>query len=158
MARQHDAPFAIRHSRFDICAIIGGRRLPLQGCHRDWRLIAIDRRQRGIISAPELGMTGLHSANKGQREVIRQLVHSVLVRDMGSFNPERFKEWVKATDVNFRKAALTLKFRIHDRVVHFEIKELRTGRTAFRFSSSTHVAFGDRDVVMSVEEYGQRSY
>ena len=103
-------------------------------------------------------MMGLHSANKNQREVIRQLVHSVLVRDMGTFNPERFKDWIKATDANFRKAALTLKFRIHDRVVHFEIKELRTGRTAFRFSSSTHVAFNDSDVVMSVEEFAKRSY
>jgi hypothetical protein len=77
---------------------------------------------------------------------------------MGSFNAERFKDWIKATDTNFRKAALTLKFRIHDRVVHFEVKELRTGRTAFRFSSSTHVNFNDRDVVMSVEEYSQRGY
>src|SRR5918912_366513 len=103
-------------------------------------------------------MPGLHSATKGQREVIRQLVHSVLVRDMGSFNPERFKDWIKAMDVNFRKAALTLKFRIQDRVVHFEIKELRTGRTAFRFASSTHVNFDDGDVVMSVEEFAKRSF
>jgi len=100
-------------------------------------------------------MTGMHSATKGQREVIRQLVHSVLVRDMGTFNPQRFKEWIKAMDTNFRKAALTLKFKIHDRVVHFEIKELRSGRTAFRFSASTHVSFDDRDVVMSVEEYAK---
>jgi len=100
-------------------------------------------------------MTGMHSATKGQREVIRQLVHSVLVRDMGTFNPQRFKEWIKGMDTNFRKAALTLKFKIHDRVVHFEIKELRSGRTAFRFSASTHVSFDDRDVVMSVEEYAK---
>ena len=100
-------------------------------------------------------MTGMHSATKGQREVIRQLVHSVLVRDMGTFNPQRFKEWIKAMDTNFRKASLTLKFKIHDRVVHFEIKELRSGRTAFRFSASTHVNFDDREVVMSVEEYAK---
>ena len=100
-------------------------------------------------------MTGMHSVTKGQREVIRQLVHSVLVRDMGTFNPQRFKEWIKAMDTNFRKASLTLKFKIHDRIVHFEIKELRSGRTAFRFSASTHVNFGDRDVVMSVEEYAK---
>jgi hypothetical protein len=99
----------------------------------------------------------MHSATKGQREVIRQLVHSVLVRDMASFNPQRFKEWIKAMDTNFRKAALTLKFRIHDRIVHFEIKELRSGRTAFRFSASTHVTFDDRDVVMSVEEFAKHS-
>ncbi len=103
-------------------------------------------------------MIGMHSATKGQREVIRQLVHSVLVRDMGSFNPERFKEWVKAMDTNFRKASLTLKFRIHDRLVQFEIKEVRSGRTAFRFTASTHVSFDDRDVVMSVEEYTKRSF
>jgi hypothetical protein len=100
----------------------------------------------------------MHSATKGQREVIRQLVHSVLVRDMASFNPQRFKEWIKAMDTNFRKAALTLKFRIHDRIVHFEIKELRSGRTAFRFSASTHVTFDDRDVVMSVEEFAKHSF
>jgi hypothetical protein len=103
-------------------------------------------------------MTGMHSATKGQREVIRQLVHSVLVRDMATFNPQRFKDWVKAMDTNFRKAALTLKFRISDRIVHFEIKELRSGRTAFRFSASTHVTFDDSDVVMSVEEYAKRSF
>ena len=97
----------------------------------------------------------MHSASKGQREVIRQLVHSVLVRDMGTFNPQRFKEWIKAMDTNFRKASLTLKFKIHDRIVHFEIKELRSGRTAFRFSASTHVNFDDREVVMSVEEYAK---
>jgi len=100
-------------------------------------------------------MTGMHSATKGQREVIRQLVHSVLVRDMGTFNPQRFKEWIKAMDTNFRKASITSKFKIHDRVVHFEIKELRSGRTAFRFSASTHVNFDDREVVMSVEEYSK---
>ena len=103
-------------------------------------------------------MPGLHSVSKGQREVIRQLVHSVLVRDMGSFNPERFKDWIKRTDTSFRKAALTLTFKIHDRVVHFEIKELRTGRVAFRFNASTLVPFDDRDVVMSVEEYTRHSF
>ena len=103
-------------------------------------------------------MTGLHSVTKGQREIIRQLVHSVLVRDMGSFNPERFKDWVKGMDANFRKAALTLKFKIHDRLVHFEIKEVRTGRTAFRFASSTHVNFEENEVIMSVEDFVKRSY
>ena len=102
-------------------------------------------------------MTGVHSVTKGQREVIRQLIHSVLTRDMGSFNPQRFKDWIKAMDTNFRKAALTLKFNIHDRLVHFEIKELRTGRTAFRFSASTHVKFDEGDVVMSVEEFTRGS-
>jgi hypothetical protein len=103
-------------------------------------------------------MAGLHSVSKGQREVIRQLVHAVLVRDMGTFNPERFKEWIKATDANFRKAALRLTFRINDRVVSFEIKELRTGRTAFRFTASTHLSFDDDAVVMSAEEITRRSF
>lgn len=97
-------------------------------------------------------MTGLHSATKGQREVIRQLVHSVLIRDMGSFNPERFKEWIKTTDASFRKMAMTLTFRIHDREVHFAIKELRTGRTVYQFTSATRVRFDDRDVVMDYDK------
>ena len=97
-------------------------------------------------------MIGLHSATKGQREVIRQLVHAVVLRDMGTFTPERFKEWIKATDTSFRKMAMTLTFRIHDREVHFAIKEIRTNRTVFQFTSSTRVRFEDRDVVM---DYGK---
>ena len=100
------------------------------------------------------GMQGLHSATKGQRELIRQLVHSVLVRDMGTFNPQRFKDFILVPD----PAVLALKFRIHDKIVHFEIKEIRGGRTAFRFSASTHVPFDDRDVVMSVEEFSKQSF
>jgi hypothetical protein len=101
-------------------------------------------------------MTGMHSATKGEREVVRQLVHSVLVRDMSTFNPERFKEWIKAIDQNFRKMALTLTFKIHDRVVHFAVKEIRTRRTIFQFQASTSVAFDDSSVVMAVEEYTAR--
>jgi hypothetical protein len=92
---------------------------------------------------------GLHSATKGEREVIRQLLHAVLVRDMNSFNPERFKEWIKAMDTNFRKVALTLTFKIHDRSVHFTIKQLRGsggGRVIFQFASATRVRFDDSDV------------
>ena len=96
-------------------------------------------------------MQGLHSATKGEREVIRQLVHSVLLRDMTSFNPERFREWIKGMDSNFRKVALTLTFRIHDRTVQFTIKQLRGGsgggRVIFQFASATRVRFDDRDVV-----------
>jgi len=91
----------------------------------------------------------MHSATKGQREVVRQLVHSVILRDMSTFNPERFKEWIKAMDTNFRKVALTLTFKIHDREVHFAVKEIRSGRTVFKFASSTYVRFDDRDVVMT---------
>lgn len=95
-------------------------------------------------------MQGLHSATKGEREVIRQLVHTVLVRDMTSFNPERFREWIKGMDTNFRKVSLTLSFKIQDRSVQFTIKQLRGssgGRVIFQFASATRVKFDDDDVV-----------
>jgi hypothetical protein len=97
----------------------------------------------------------MHSRPKEQREAIRQLVHSVLTRDMATFNPERFKEWIKDIDVKFRRAGLTLHFTIRERSVYFTIKEVRTRRTAYKFAASTHVPFDDRDVVMTVEEFGQ---
>jgi predicted SpoU family rRNA methylase len=100
-------------------------------------------------------MIQMHSRPKEQREAIRQLVHSVLTRDMGTFNPERFKEWIKDIDARFRKVGLTLHFTIRTRAVHFTIKEIRSRRTAYKFTASTHVPFEDRDVVMTVEEYGQ---
>lgn len=102
-------------------------------------------------------MIQMHSRPKEQREAIRQLVHSVLTRDMGTFNPERFKEWIREVDARFRKVGLTLVFTIRERSVHFTIKEIRTRRTAFKFTASTHVPFDDRDVVMTVEEFGQVS-
>jgi hypothetical protein len=37
-------------------------------------------------------------------------------------------------------------------VVNFTIREIRTRRTVFHFSSSTRVPFDDRDVVMSVDQ------
>jgi hypothetical protein len=96
-------------------------------------------------------MQGLHSISKGEREVIRQLVHSVLIRDMGSFNPERFRDWFKGMDTNFRKVGLTMTFKIHDRNVLFAIKQLRGGsggggRVIYQFTSSTRVKFEDSDV------------
>jgi hypothetical protein len=97
----------------------------------------------------------MHSRPKEQREAIRQLVHSVLTRDMGTFNPERFKEWIKEIDARFRKVGLMLLFRIRDRSVNFTIKEIRSKRTAFKFTASSHVPFEDRDVVMAVEEISQ---
>jgi len=100
----------------------------------------------------------MHSRPKEQREAIRQLVHSVLTRDMGTFNPERFKEWIKETDARFRKVGLTLLFAIRDRAVSFTIKEIRSRRTAYKFTASTHVPFEDRDVVMTVEEFGQTGF
>jgi hypothetical protein len=96
----------------------------------------------------------MHSRPKEQREAIRQLVHSVLTRDMATFNPERFKEWIKEIDARFRKVGLTLLFVIRERTVNFTIKEIRSRRTAFKFTASTHVPFDDRDVVMTVEEFG----
>lgn len=100
-------------------------------------------------------MIQMHSRPKEQREAIRQLVHSVLTRDMGTFNPERFKEWIREIDARFRKVGLTLSFTIRDRSVSFTIKEIRSKRTAFKFTASSHVPFDDRDVVMTVEELGQ---
>jgi hypothetical protein len=99
----------------------------------------------------------MHSFTKEQREAVRQLLHLVLVRDMGSFNPERFKDWIKEMDAKFRKVALTLTFRISNRTVHFAVKELRSRRTAFQFEASTHVRFEDGDVVMAVEDFGKTS-
>lgn len=96
----------------------------------------------------------MHSRPKEQREAIRQLVHSVLTRDMATFNAERFKEWIKDIDARFRKVGLTLIFAIRERTVNFTIKEIRSRRTAFKFTASTHVPFDDRDVVMTVEEFG----
>ena len=101
-------------------------------------------------------MIQMHSRPKEQREAIRQLVHSVLTRDMGTFNPERFKEWIKDVDARFRKVGLTLIFNIRERSVHFTIREIRTRRTAFKFTASTHVPFDDRDVVMTLEGAGAR--
>ncbi len=100
-------------------------------------------------------MIQMHSRPKEQREAIRQLVHSVLTRDMATFNPERFKEWIKDIDARFRKIGLTIIFAIRQRTVNFTIKEIRSRRTAFKFTASTHVPFDDRDVVMAVEELGQ---
>jgi hypothetical protein len=97
----------------------------------------------------------MHSRPKEQREAIRQLVNSVLTRDMATFNPERFKEWIKDIDARFRRVGLTLLFTIRERSVNFTIKEIRTRRTAYKFTASTHVPFDDRDVVMTVEEFAQ---
>ena len=94
----------------------------------------------------------MHSHSKEQREAVRQLLHTVLIRDMATFNPENFREWIRNMDFRFRKSGLMLKFTIsNSRTVHFEIKEIRSKRTAFQFSASTRVVFEDRDVVMSLE-------
>jgi len=101
-------------------------------------------------------MIQMHSRPKEQREAIRNLVQLVLIRDMATFNPDRFKDWIKDVDARFRKVGLTLIFEIRSRTVHFTIKEIRTRRVAFKFASSTRVQFDDRDVVMSVEDLGTK--
>jgi hypothetical protein len=103
-------------------------------------------------------MLQLHSRPKEQREAIRNLVHLVLTRDMGTFNPERFKDWIRDMDARFRKVGLTLQFDIRMRTVHFTIKEIRPSRVAFNFSASSHVPFEDRDVVMSVEDFAKGAH
>lgn len=100
-------------------------------------------------------MTGLHSLSKGQREVVNDLVRKVLLCDMGNFTAERFKDWIKNLDNQFRKMGMTLRFEIRNRSVYFTMKELRTGRRAYHFSSSTHVRFDDNDVIMSYEDIGR---
>jgi hypothetical protein len=114
------------------------------------------RRPVPILLNP-YGVILMHSRPKEQREAVRNLVHTVLTRDMGTFNPERFKDWIKEIDARFRKVGLTLGFTIQHRSVHFTIKEMRTSRMAFKFTSSTHVPFEDRDVVMTVEEFASKS-
>ena len=99
----------------------------------------------------------MHSLTKGQREVVNDLVRKLLVCDMGNFNPDRFKDWVKNLDNQFRKMGLALQFEIRDRTVYFTVKELRTGRRIYHFATSTQVRFDDSDVIMSYEEITQRS-
>jgi hypothetical protein len=96
----------------------------------------------------------MHSINKEQRETVRQLLHVVLIRDMGTFTADRFKDWIKDMDQKFRRAALTLQFAIRERVVTFTIRELRSRRAVYQFSSSTRVVFEERDVVMSIDQIG----
>ena len=87
-------------------------------------------------------MIQMHSRPKEQREAIRNLVQLVLVRDLGMFTPDRFKDWIKDMDARFRKTGLMLKFEIRTRTVHFTIKEVRTSRIAF--NSRHRVTFNSR--------------
>jgi len=50
-----------------------------------------------------------------------------------------------------------LKFQIRERVVYFQIKEVRSGRTLHHFDSSTRVPFEERDVVMAYDETNSMS-
>ena len=117
--------------------------------------IVIVGTRRGHRSCLNPRVIQMHSRPKEQREAIRTLVQLVLIRDMGTFSPDRFKDWIKETDARFRKVGLTLSFEIRSRSVHFAIREIRTKRTAFKFTASTRVPFDDRDVVMSVEEFAK---
>jgi hypothetical protein len=101
-------------------------------------------------------MGAMHSYSKDQREVVSDLVRKVIVTDMGNFTPDRFKDWTKNLDNQFRKRGLTLRFEIRQRTVHFAVKELRTGRRAFQFAASTRVRFDDRDIVMPMEDLTRR--
>ncbi len=101
-------------------------------------------------------MAAMHSLTKGQREVVNDLVRKLLVCDMGNFTAERFKDWVKNLDNQFRKMGMTLQFEIRDRTVYFTVKELRTGRRLYHFATSTRVRFDADDVIMSYEEITRR--
>jgi hypothetical protein len=101
-------------------------------------------------------VAAIHFLTKGQREVVSDLVRKLLVCEMGNFTPERFKDWVKNADNQFRKMALMLQFEIRERTVYFTVKELRTGRRIYHFNTSTRVRFDDKDIVMSCEEITQR--
>jgi hypothetical protein len=98
----------------------------------------------------------MHSFAKDQREAVNEMVRKLIVCDMGNFTPDRFKDWVKNLDNQFRKVGLMLRFEIRQRTVYFTIKELRTGRSAYQFSTSTHVRFDDRDVVLSFEDISRK--
>ena len=127
--------------------------MPILADHGDTapRESAFAAKRPGTPSAQQEDMIQMHSRPKEQREAVRSLVHSVLTRDMGTFNPERFKDWIKDVDARFRKVGLTLRFEIRSRSVYFTIKEIRSRRTAYKFAASTHVPFEDRDVVMTLE-------
>jgi hypothetical protein len=77
------------------------------------------------------------------------LLHTVLTRDMATFNPERFHDWVKDLDRRFRKVGLTISYSISSsRTVSFAVKEVRSRRTAFQFSASTRVPFDEREIAL----------
>ena len=93
----------------------------------------------------------MHSHTKEQREAVRQLLQTVLTRDMATFNPERFRDWIKNLDTRFRKVGLMLSYAISSsRTVTFTIKEIRSRRTVFHFASSTRVPFDEGELAMPV--------
>jgi hypothetical protein len=97
----------------------------------------------------------LHSYRKEQREAVNDLVRKVIVTDMTNLNPERFRDWTKNLDYQFRKTGLTLRFEIRQGTVHFTVKDLRTSRRVYEFHTSTRVLFDDHEVT-PVEERVRR--
>jgi hypothetical protein len=96
-------------------------------------------------------MNGMHSHTKDQREAVRQLLQTVLTRDMATFNPERFRDWIKQLDTRFRKVGLTLSYGVsNSRTVTFTIKEVRSRRTVFHFAASTRVPFDEGEVATPI--------
>lgn len=93
-------------------------------------------------------MVGMHAFSKHEREALRQLLHKLVVCDLGGFQPETFKTWIKQVDGQFRKIGFTIRFEINNRAVTFSVKEIRSGRTIARFVASTHVRFDDDAVMM----------
>ncbi len=92
----------------------------------------------------------MHSHTKEQREAVRQLLQTVLTRDMATFNPERFRDWIKNLDTRFRKVGLMIAYSISSsRTVTFTIKEIRSKRTVFHFASSTRVPFDEGEIVVA---------
>src|SRR5436309_8814493 len=87
----------------------------------------------GIASALVMVMAmQMHSATKEQREAVRQLLHTVLTRDLGTFNPDRFKEWVRDLNQRFVRVGYALRCHVHNRAVNFVITEKRSKRVAFK--------------------------
>lgn len=51
-----------------------------------------------------------------EREVVRQLLHKLIVTDLGSFHPDTFKSWIKRMDEPFRKIRLTMRLTINEQI------------------------------------------
>ena len=94
-------------------------------------------------------MLGMHNFSKNEREVIRQLVHKILVREMGNFNPESFQSWVKQIEEQFRKVAMTMRVDLNNRAVNVAVREIRSGRIIVKFTCSSHVRFDDDAVTLT---------
>ena len=53
----------------------------------------------------------LHSYRKEQREAVNDLVRKVIVTDMANFNPERFRDWAKNLNYQFRQSRVDASVR-----------------------------------------------